>query len=538
MQYHCGAMGSPNTHLQAGWDAFWRAARHMIGHDPDEIQIQLFDLAVAYAELSAAGSLDEFARSTARSNEPHEDFVQAVNRGYSANVLQELESRLRFAGALDWMKSGVADFIQESASAESQVKVGAMLENAADIFSNDGLSDEKRVMRRSIRQFSDTVVEPIAESVHRNDMMIPEEVLVGVRELGCFGMSVPVEYGGLKPGDSEDTIGMVVVTEELSRGSLGAAGSLITRPEIIVRALLEGGTDQQKEKWLPRLAAGDPLCAVAVTEPDTGSDVASVSLRATRVADGWILNGSKTWCTFAGKAGVVLVLARTDENAMLPHRGLSLFLIEKDPTDDYEFKFDSPVDGSLEGRAIPTLGYRGMHSFQLFFDGFFVPHANLIGESRGEGRGFYYTMRGFSGGRLQTAARASGLMQAAFESTLRYAKERVVFGKRLIDYPLTLAKLAKMATYIKVVKQYAYHVARLMDQGEGQLEASLVKLIACRYAEWVCREALQVHGGIGYSEETDVSRFYVDAKVLSIFEGAEETLALKVVGKAILDEIA
>ena len=265
-------------------------------------------------------------------------------------------------------------------------------------------------MRRSVRQFSDGVVKPIAEEVHRNDQMIPESVLDGVRELGCFGMSAPSEFGGMKPGDNEDTIGMVVVTEELSRGSLGAAGSLITRPEIMVRALLQGGIEQQKSKWLPKLAEGDPLCAIAVTEPDTGSDVASVSLRATRANGGWLLNGSKTRCTFAGKAGLILVLARTDPDVVPPHRGLSLFIVEQESTDAREFKFESPLSGSLEGRAIPTLGYRGMHSFQLFFDDFLVPQADLVGESEGEGQGFYYTMREFSGGRLQTAARASGLM--------------------------------------------------------------------------------------------------------------------------------
>ena len=261
------------------------------------------------------------------------------------------------------------------------------------------------------------------------------------------------------------------------------------------------------------------------------------SLRAQRVDNGWLLNGSKTWCTFAGKAGLILVLARTDQNVRPPHRGLSLFIVEKESTNEHEFKFDSPVTGSVEGRAIPTLGYRGLHSFQLFFDEFFVPHANLVGEAVGEGKGFYFTMRGFSGGRLQTAARASGLMQAAFESALGYATDRSVFNKRLIDFSLTLSKLATMATYIKVVKQYAYHVARLMDKGEGQLEASLVKLIACRYAEWVCREALQIYGGLGYSEETDVSRYFVDSRVLSIFEGAEETLALKVIGKSLLESV-
>ena len=350
--------------------------------------------------------------------------------------------------------------------------------------------------------------------------------------------AVPERYGGLKPDGHEDSLGMVVVTEELSRGSLGAAGSLITRPEIIARAVMQGGTDEQKSRWLPGIAAGDPLVAVAVTEPGTGSDVASVALRATRsVRDGtsgWLLNGAKTWCTFAGKAGGLLVLARTDPAASPPHRGLSLFVVEKPSFEGKSFACESPGGGRLSGRAIPTIGYRGMHSFELFFDDYFLPHSALVGEDDGEGKGFYYTMRGFSGGRLQTAARACGLMRAAFEDALRYAEERHVFGKPVSTYGLTLQKLARMAAAIVACRQFTYAVAGLMDRGEGQLEASLVKLLSCKTAEWVTREAMQIHGGMGYAEETAVSRYFADARVLSIFEGAEETLALKVVGRALL----
>ncbi len=369
--------------------------------------------------------------------------------------------------------------------------------------------------------------------------MIPDAVIDGLRNLGCFGLSVPARYGGLKPDDHEDSLGMVVVTEELSWGSLGAAGSLITRPEIMARAVLDGGTEVQKARWLPGIAAGDPLVAIAVTEPATGSDVASVALRATPAADGnggWCLNGGKTWCTFAGKAGAILVLARSEPEASRPHRGLSLFVVEKPSSDGKTFAVESPMGGRLTGRAIPTIGYRGMHSFELFFDDFVVPTDSLLGEDRGRGRGFYYTMSGFSGGRLQTAARACGLMRAAFDRALEYAEHRVVFDRAIADYPLTQQKLARMAATILACQQFTYRAARKMDAGGGQLDASLVKLVACRAAEWVTREAMQIHGGLGYAEETDVSRFFVDARVLSIFEGTEETLALKVVGKALLDD--
>ena len=210
--------------------------------------------------------------------------------------------------------------------------------------------------------------------------------------------------------------------------------------------------------------------------------------------------------------------------------------MEKPAFDGHAFEHDEPRGGKVSGRAIPTIGYRGMHSFEMFYDDFFVPADALVGEGGGEGRGFYYTMRGFSGGRLQTAARACGLMRAAFEAALRYAEEREVFDRPVASYPLTLQKLARMGMYAAVCQQSSYWAARLMDAGGGQTEASLVKLFACKVAEYVTREAMQIHGGLGYAEETDVSRYFVDARVLSIFEGAEETLALKVVGRALLGD--
>jgi len=326
-----------------------------------------------------------------------------------------------------------------------------------------------------------------------------------------------------------------VVTEELTRGSLGAAGSLITRPEILAKALLKGGTEEQKNKWLPQLAAGDLLCAVAVTEPNYGSDVANMRLKATRTEGGWLLNGAKTWCTFGGKAGVLLILARTNPDLSLGHRGLSMFLLEKPSYPGHAFEFVQEGGGKLSGKAISTIGYRGMHSFDLFFDNVFVPDENLLGGPKGEGKGFYFTMAGFAGGRIQTAARAVGLMQAAYEKALSYAQERIVFGYPIGDYQLTQVKLARMATYLAIGRQFTYSVGRLMDQGEGDMEASMVKFFTCKTAEWVTREALQIHGGMGYAEETPVSRYFIDARVLSIFEGAEETLALKVIARSLVD---
>ena len=388
------------------------------------------------------------------------------------------------------------------------------------------LSDDATMMQDSFRKLATNVVMPLAEEIHREDRIIPPEILDPLTEMGCFGLSIPERYGGLQSDDHEDNMGMIVVTEELSRGSLGAAGSLITRPEILSRALLKGGTEEQRQKWLPRVAMGDPLCAIAVTEPDTGSDVAAMRLKATKCDGGWVLDGAKTWCTMAGKAGVLLVLARSNPNSSLGHKGLSMFLVEKDSYDGHDFEYRQPKGGMLTGRAISTIGYRGMHSYEVFFDHVFVPDDNLVGGPEGEGKGFYFTMAGFAGGRIQTAARAIGVMQAAFEKAVSYGQERKAFGKPIGDFQLTRVKLARMATLLCVSRQFTYAVGRLMDQGLGQMEASMVKLFTCRTAEWLTREAMQIHGGMGYAEETPVSRYFLDARVLSIFEGAEETLAL------------
>jgi (2S)-methylsuccinyl-CoA dehydrogenase len=496
----------------------------------DARQIVLFDVALCAAELAAARSLDAAAADL------DTGAVEPGLAGYFvAEAIASLGQRLAARSKEYGLPSELAmSHDVEALSSDAIVRLGERLLDLDGSTGRDPLDEEKRLMRATFRQFADEKVAPLAAEIHRQNLTVPDEIVDGLRALGCFGLSVPEAYGGLRPDEGDDSLGMVVATEELSRGSLGAAGSLITRPEIMARALLAGGSGAQKSLWLPRLARGEPLCAISVTEPGTGSDVAAVRLRATRVEGGWLLNGAKTWCTLAGKAGVMLVLARTDPDASPPHRGLSLFIVEKPSTDALHFEHRGSGGGVVTGRAIPTLGYRGMHSFEIFYDDFFVPAENLLGEEAGEGRGFYHTMTGFAGGRLQTAARACGLMQAAYESALRYAGERRVFGRAVADYPLTRAKLVRMAALISASRHFSYDVARLLDAGEGQMEASLVKLFACRAAEWVTREALQIHGGLGYAEESDVSRYFVDARVLPIFEGAEETLALRVVARELL----
>ncbi|HUC05141.1 MAG TPA: acyl-CoA dehydrogenase family protein [Acidimicrobiales bacterium] len=404
------------------------------------------------------------------------------------------------------------------------------------------LGEDFELVRETFHRFAEEKVRPHAEHVHRANDDIPEDVIRGLAELGGFGLSVPEEYEGFATGGESDYMGMVVATEELSWGSLGVGGSLITRPEILTRALVHGGTEEQKKQWLPRLASAEVLAAVAVTEPDYGSDVAGIVTSATPVEGGWVVNGVKTWCTFAARADVLMLLARTDPDRALAHRGLSLFVVEKPRGDGHGFVFaqeggDRPAGlapGKLEGRPIDTLGYRGMHSYELAFENWFVPSSNLVGGPEGLGKGFYLQMQGFENGRLQTAARALGVMQAAYEAARAYASERVVFGSPIGDYQLTQVKLGRMAVIIGATRQSAYHVARLMAGGEGTLEASMVKAYVCRAAEWVTREAMQIHGGMGYAEEFPVSRYFVDARVLSIFEGADETLALKVIARRLI----
>jgi (2S)-methylsuccinyl-CoA dehydrogenase len=278
------------------------------------------------------------------------------------------------------------------------------------------------------------------------------------------------------------------------------------------------------------------MVGVTVTEPDFGSDVAGVSTMASAVDGGYRVNGVKTWATFAGRANLLMLLARTNPDKSLAHRGLSLFVVEKEPSPGHAFVLEQAEGGKIEGRAIDTIGYRGMHSFEVSFSDWFVPAGNLVGGEAGLGKGFYLQMEGFENGRLQTAARAVGLMQAAFETGLAYTRERIVFGKPVFDYELSRVKLARMAALIQAGRQFSYDVARRMGRGEGTLAASMVKAYVCRTAEWVTREAMQLHGGMGYAEEFPVSRYFVDARVLSIFEGADETLCLRVIARRLAEQ--
>ncbi|HKF77493.1 MAG TPA: acyl-CoA dehydrogenase family protein [Candidatus Dormibacteraeota bacterium] len=397
-----------------------------------------------------------------------------------------------------------------------------------------GAPDEHRLLRSTLRDFAERQIGPHAQAIHRRDLDVPEPVIAGAAELGLFGMSVPTRYGGTQ--EREDFTAMLIATEELSRVSLAAGGSLITRPEILVRALLRGGTEDQRRRWLPAIASGRKLVAVGVTEPDHGSDVAGLGCRASRRPDGaWEVAGTKLWCTFAGRSELLMLLLRTAERG---HRGLSVFVLEKPAFAGHAFEHLQPGGGALRARAIPTIGYRGMHTFELSFDRYVLPADALVGGDEWLNRGFYLQMEGFAMGRIQTAGRAVGVMQAALDAALAYTRERRVFGSPVFDHQLARAKLGAAAMRVQAARQLSYRAARLLDAGGGQVEASLAKLYASRMAELVTREAMQVHGAMGYGEETDVSRHFVDARVLAIFEGAEEVLSLRVVGRSLLDRPA
>ena len=512
----------------------------------DQQQVPSFELAWVTAELLAAESgLQAIAR--------HDDDLNTrLVLIYAAEAMTSIRDRLDAI----MLELGLDDTELHTLLAQPAVKAfrkqvlgteylhetaRQMADNPINIARVTGgdlaINDEAAMVQDVFVKFAKEIVAPLAESIHRHDLTVPdEELLQPLREMGVFGLSIPEQYGGTAPNDRNDNLTMVIVTEALSEASLAAAGSLITRPEILSRALIAGGTYVQKEKWLPQIALGEPLCGIAITEPDYGSDVASLNLRGTKTEGGWLLNGPKTWCTFAGKAGVLMVVTRTDPDKSKGYKGLSLLLAEKPSFDGHYFNYEQPDGGRLVGKAIPTIGYRGMHSFDLSFEDFFVPDENVIGEEEGLGKGFYYTMSGMMGGRMQTAARASGVMRAAMLAGLQYAQDRKVFASPLLDYPLTGVKLAKMAARYTVSRFLAYTTARILDEGGGRMEASLVKLFACRSAELITRESLQIHGGMGYAEETPISRYFVDARVLSIFEGAEETLALKVIARSQLDQ--
>ncbi len=386
-----------------------------------------------------------------------------------------------------------------------------------------GLDETLESIREEMRKFVDTEVIGLAQSWHRTNSYIPMEVIGQMSELGVFGLTIPEEFGGMGLGKES----MCVVSEELSRGYIGI-GSLGTRSEIAAELILGSGTAEQKKKWLPKIASGDVLPTAVFTEPNTGSDLASIKTRAVREGDVYKVYGNKTWITHPVRADVMTLLVRTNPKET-GHRGLSMLLAEKPRGDD---KNPFPVKG-MTGTEIEVLGYRGMKEYEIAFDGFEVKAGNLLGGV--EGLGFKQLMQTFESARIQTAARAIGVAQAAMEQAFAYAQARVQFGTPIIDFPRVADKLVMMAAEIMVARQLTYFAAREKDSGRRcDLEAGMAKLLAARIAWANADNAVQIHGGNGFALEFPVSRILCDARILNIFEGAAEIQA-QVIARRLLD---
>ena len=386
-----------------------------------------------------------------------------------------------------------------------------------------GLDETLDAMRAEMHRFAETEVAPHAHEWHLKNEYIPLEIISKMAELGVFGLTIPEEFGGLGLGKES----MVLVSEELSRAWIGV-GSLGTRSEIAAELILGGGTAEQKEQWLPKIASGEILPTAVFTEPNTGSDLASLKTRAEKKGDVYKVYGNKTWITHPVRADLMTLLCRTKPEEK-GYQGLSILLAEK-PRGDDENPF--PAEG-MSGGEIEVIGYRGMKEFEIGFDGFEVKAENLLGGV--EGNGFKQLMQTFEAARIQTAARAIGVAQCAMELGLRYAHERIQFGKPLYSFPRVSDKIVMMAAEILIARQLTYHAAREKDSGRRcDLEAGMAKLLAARIA-WACADnALQIHGGNGFAMEYPVSRVLADARILSIFEGAAEIQA-QVIARRLID---
>jgi len=386
-----------------------------------------------------------------------------------------------------------------------------------------GLDDTLDAIRDEMRKFADGQVVPFAQKWHLKNQYIPLEIIGQMSELGVFSLTIPEDYGGMGLGKES----MCVVSEELSRGYIGV-GSLGTRSEIAAELILGSGTEEQKRKWLPKIASGEVLPTAVFTEPNTGSDLASLKTRAVRDGHIYKVHGNKTWITHPVRADLMTLLVRTNP-AEKGYRGLSMLLAEK-PRGTDERPFPAP---GMSGTEIEVLGYRGMKEYEIAFDGFVVKAENLLGGV--EGLGFKQLMATFESARIQTAARAVGVAQAALEQARAYASQRVQFGEPIANFPRVADKIVMMAAEIVIARQLTYHAARQKDSGRRcDLEAGMAKLLAARVAWAAADNAVQIHGGNGFAVEFPISRILCDARILNIFEGAAEIQA-QVIARRLLD---
>ena len=480
----------------------------------------------AYAErLAEAGSLGEIEELIVRIGAG--EYLAQIIGGIpmsQGEIVRLADLGLNPAAVSARVTPGLEHLIATGNSAPRRARLVELMRQQRDAtFGTCGLDDTLDSIREEMRKFADDKVVPYAHEWHLRNEYIPLDVVGQMSDLGVFSLTIPEDYGGMGLGKES----MCVVSEELSRGYIGV-GSLGTRSEIAAELILGSGTEEQKRKWLPKIASGEVLPTAVFTEPNTGSDLASLKTRAVRQGDSYKVYGNKTWITHPVRADLMTLLVRTNQ-AEKGHRGLSMLLAEKPRGDD-----DKPFPAAgMTGTEIEVIGYRGMKEYEIAFDGFAVKAENLLGGV--EGLGFKQLMTTFESARIQTAARAVGVAQAALEQALDYATTRVQFGEPIANFPRVADKLAMMAAEIMIARQLTYYAAREKDSGRRcDLEAGMAKLLAARVAWSAADNAVQIHGGNGFALEFPVSRILCDARILNIFEGAAEIQA-QVIARRLLE---
>ena len=504
-------------HQAAAHGLSWLATYH-------ESMRQMQNWATKLTEAGEFGEAEQLLHQIA-CGEYHAQVVGGIPMS-QGEIVRLSDIKISAATQQEYQNAAVMNLIAHGNTQRARTRLVELMQEQAGnvIFGASGLDEELEMIREQFRRFSVDKVEPHAHEWHLNDELIPMEIIEELAELGVFGLTIPEELGGFGLTKAS----MAVVSEELSRGYIGV-GSLGTRSEIAAELIICGGTDEQKENWLPKLASGEILPTAVFTEPNTGSDLGALRTRAVKDENGdYKITGNKTWITHAARTHVMTLLARTNPDST-DHRGLSMFLAEKTPgTDEAPF----PTEG-MTGGEIEVLGYRGMKEYELGFDNFHVKSENLLGGE--EGKGFKQLMQTFESARIQTAARAVGVAQSALDVSMQYALDRKQFGKELINFPRVANKLAMMAVEITVARQLTYFSAFEKDnERRCDLEAGMAKLLGARVAWSAADNGLQIHGGNGFALEYSISRILCDARILNIFEGAAEIQA-QVIARRLMD---
>ena len=509
--------GLMEQHQAAAHGLSWLATYH-------ESMRQMQNWATKLNDAGEFGEAEQLLHQIA-CGEYHAQIVGGIPMS-QGEIVRLSDIKIPAATQQDYQNAAVLNLIANGNTQAARTRLVKLMQEQAGnvIFGASGLDEELEMIREQFRRFSVDKVEPHAHEWHLNDELIPMEIIEELAELGVFGLTIPEELGGFGLTKAS----MAVVSEELSRGYIGV-GSLGTRSEIAAELIICGGTDEQKENWLPKLASGEILPTAVFTEPNTGSDLGALRTRAVKDENGdYKITGNKTWITHAARTHVMTLLARTNPDSA-DHRGLSMFLAEKTPgTDEAPF----PTEG-MTGGEIEVLGYRGMKEYELGFDNFRVKSENILGGE--EGKGFKQLMQTFESARIQTAARAVGVAQSALDVSMQYALDRKQFGKELIQFPRVANKLAMMAVEITVARQLTYFSAFEKDnERRCDLEAGMAKLLGARIAWSAADNGLQIHGGNGFALEYSISRILCDARILNIFEGAAEIQA-QVIARRLMD---